>query len=216
MNQQKPQAKAPKAQRDLKQKMNPLEVFRDLQDLTNEEIFKPMVKDMGNQVFGFPRAPLKPMSGELRPGNPLVMKDVYSGKREQDEKLTKQLTFERQLRGEEQSLVNRKQQELTQQIKAIEEEMTRLVAATPKLDNQLKVAAMANTVDANEYTLNFLTHLFQVIKRSRVKIENAGVWLASANNRGAKKGGNVWGQNYKKNKGKYLLSTEHYLQRSAG
>jgi len=53
----------------------------------------------------------------------------------------------------------------------------------------------------------------EFMKSFRKKIEDAQIWLHASNKRAEKK--NFW-STYKKHGSKFLLSPDHYLQRSAG
>ncbi len=198
-----------------KQKVNPLEAIRDANrnslGVINEELVKPLPKDIAKQLFGLtPRS----FSGEINPGESLEMKEVFTGEREKNEETQKKLALERRLREEEKVLVERKTNELRIQIRAIHEEIIKLAEVTPNLSQEIQVAALAAPVAPSEYELNFLQHILEFIRSFRKKIEKASIWMASANRRAAKK--NVWGAHYKKHGAKYLLSGEHYLTRSAG
>jgi nicotinamide mononucleotide adenylyltransferase len=53
----------------------------------------------------------------------------------------------------------------------------------------------------------------EILKSSRQKIDQASVWMGSANKRAEKK--NYWSM-FKKKGSSFLLSPDHYSQRSAG
>jgi len=122
--------------------------------------------------------------------------------------------LEKRLRQEDQRLVERRTGELRLQIQAIHEEIQKAMKVTVSLSQEVEVAAFQAPSSTSIYELHFLEHIFSLISSFRKKIENARVWLSSMNRRAAKK--NMWGANYKKHGAKYLLSGEHYLQRSAG
>ena len=77
-------------------------------------------------------------------------------------------------------------------------------------DIKFKVLFIGDFNKDSEYCRKLLEFIKSFVK----KVEEASVWLHALNKRSAKK--NVWGANYKKFGAKYLLSGEHYLQRSAG
>src|SRR3989344_4099073 len=185
----------------------PLELLREV----GREQIDPIPAEMARQLFGRRE---KNFSGEIMPGEAVEMREVYSGKAQINETLQKQLTLERQLRIEDKVLIERRTNELRIQIKAIHEEIIKLAQVTPQLTQELQVAAFQAPVEPSAYELFFLQRIFEFIKSFRKKIEDANIWLSCANRRARRK--NVWGQNYKKYGAKYLLSGEHYLQRSAG
>lgn len=198
-------------------KINPLEFLRDSISTTAQtignELVKPMGMDIQNQLFGVQNQP-RNYSGELSRGETLHMPGVLSGEQAERQKLQKQIQLERRLRAEESQFVQRRTQELQLQFQSIQQEVTAIAQATPKLTQELSMAVMRPPVDVNTFEIFFIQHIFKVIRDFRMNIENASVWLASVNKRNGKR--NVWGQNYKKYGAKYLLSSEHYSQRSAG
>jgi hypothetical protein len=166
------------------------------------------------QLFGrMPRRETK-FAGEIMPGEALEMNEVYSGKAAENDNLRKAVFLERRMREEDHVLIERRTNELRVQIQAIHEEVIKLAKVTPELSQEIELAAFQAPASPSLYELLFLQKIFEFIKSFRKKIENASVWLSSVNKRSSKK--NMWGQNYKKHGAKYLLSSEHYLQRSAG
>ncbi len=202
----------------LASRANVLESFKDLGGgvgkSVKEDLLSPMSKDFFNQLFKS-RAQNKSFSGEINPGEQMGMKDVFSGNREKEEKLQRQLAMERTLREEERGLFERKMQELGSQLQAIMQEMQAIANTTPQLAQEIKIAAMQAPVNPGIYHLRFFEKLLDFMQAFRKNANEASHWLHAVNARG-KKGGNVWGNNYKKGRGSYLLSSEHYLQRSAG
>ena len=187
------------------------EASRESVNTLKKELVDPFPAEIARQLFARRE---KSFSGEIMPGEAVEMREVYSGKAQKDQLLQKQLILERRLRHEDQVLIERRTNELRIQVKAIHEEVVKLAQVTPQLAKEVQVAAFQVPVEPSSYELFFLQRIFEFIKSFRKKIEDAGVWLASANRRARRK--NVWGQHYKKYGAKYLLSGEHYLQRSAG
>lgn len=179
--------------------------------LANEA--KRLPADFARQLLGMRQ---QPRSGEISPGGSIEMNKVLSGQQEAEEKLRQQLAFERRLRQEEQELRTRKEQDLKLQLSAIMQEIQAIAIETPQLAEELKIAAIQAPANPSIYHVFFFEKILEFIKSFRKKVQNANEWLASANSRAAKKGGNVWGKRYKKHGAKYLLSQEHYLTRSAG
>ena len=106
-------------------------------------------------------------------------------------------------------------QELGGQLQAIMQEMQAIAQTTPQLAQEIKIAAIQAPVNPGIYHLRFFEKLLDFMQAFRKNANEASHWLHAVYARG-KKGGNVWGNNYKKGRGSYLLSSEHYLQRSAG
>jgi len=63
------------------------------------------------------------------------------------------------------------------------------------------------------YHIVFFQKVLEFLTSFRKKIEEAATWLSATNKRAEKK--NYWSM-YKKKGSSFLLSPDHYLQRSAG
>jgi len=167
--------------------------------------------DVMGQVFG-PR-PQKNFSAEFSVGESLEISQVISGEHEKRRKLKMQLVLERKLRIEEEVRTKKKGEELKVQLHALMQEVSVLAETTEGLGQETKVAAMQAPAEPGVYHLIYFEKLLEFIKSFRKKIEDARVWLHATNKRAQKK--NYWSR-YKKHGGKFLLSGEHYLTRSAG
>lgn len=195
---------------------NPLETFKDIGASTAKQMRDEAAKipgDFMEQLLGV-RPFGKSYSGEIEPGEALNINEVFSGKHEEIVRLKKQTTLERRLLEEEKVRVEKKSNELRIQLTMIREEILVLAQKTENLAEETQIAAMQAPIEPGVYHIIFFEKLLEFINSFRKKIEEAGVWLHVVNNRAAKK--NMWGSNYKKHGAKYLLSSEHYLQRSAG
>jgi hypothetical protein len=172
---------------------------------TSDEFFR--------QLLGQQRALQQKRSGELPMGQSIAMKDVMSGDVEKKKQLEDQIFFERRLFNEEKQETSKKLQELQVRLQAIQSEASKMVASTQSLSQEVKIAVMQGSVNASEYQINFYENIIQLIVSFRKKIDNAVVWLQGSNKRAEKK--NYWSQ-YKKKGSSFLLSPDHYSQRSAG
>ena len=176
---------------------------RDLLGETSEEFFRQL---MGNKSE-------KKYSGEIGAGESLEVDEVFSGKAEENKRLKGQLFLEKSLREEERSRMERKSNELKVQLHAIMQEVGILAQTTQGLGQEVEIASMQATVNPGVYHVIFFEKLLEFIKSFRRKIEDSSVWLHSSNKRAMKK--NYWSL-YKQHGSKFLLSPDHYLQRSAG
>ena len=197
-------------------KANPLESLKTLGTSTADKMKEEAARlpeDFMEQLFGI-HAPQKKYSGEIGAGEAIEVNDVFSGQHEELIKLRKQQALEHRLFQEERALIDKKTNDLRLQLKAIQEEILILAKHTEELAEETTVAAMQATVEPGVYHVIFFEKLLEFMKSFNKKIEEAGVWLHASNKRASRK--NAWGANYKKHGSKYLLSGEHYLQRSAG
>lgn len=195
---------------------NPLEALKDIGRSTTNQMRQEVSKlpsDIMEQILGVRPQP-RSFSGEIAAGETLEIREVLSGKHEELIKSRRQSEFLLRLEREEKGILEKKTNELRMQLSAIQEEILTLVQKTENLAEETKVAAMQAPVEPGEYHVIFFEKLLEFIKSFRKKIEEAGVWLQTLNKRIAKK--NAWGARYAKYGAKYLLSGEHYLQRSAG
>lgn len=197
---------------------NVLESLKDIGGSTTksfkEDLIKEGSKDFMNQLFGTkPASWGKSYSGEIAQGENLEIDQVLSGERESNQKLEHQLAMERRLREEEKALLESKGNELKLQLHALMQELAALAKATPKLAREIEIATIQAPTNPGIYHVIFFQKLLEFIKSFREKVEDASIWLHTANKRAEKK--NFW-NSYKKMGGKRLLSSEDYSQRSAG
>lgn len=194
---------------------NPLESIKDIGSKATESIKEDLVKkvpqDFMDQLFG-PRQ--RNYSGEIMAGESLEISEVFTGEHEKNQKLKKQFVYERTLRVQDREQSDRKTTELRLQFKALQEEVLVLAQSTSDLGEETQIAAMQAPIEPGVYHLTFIKNLLEFVKSFRKKIEESSVWMHATNSRAAKK--NAWGEKYKKHGAKYLLSSEHYLSRSAG
>ena len=160
-----------------------------------------------------PQAP-QHYSGEINAGEAVEMNDVLSGRHEEIKQERNQIAFERRMLEQEREKIAQKTNELKMQLKAITDEILKLSQSTNKLGEETKIAVMQAPIEPGIYHLIFFEKLLEFLKSFRKKVDEAGIWLHACNKRASKR--NAWGSNYKKHGAKYLLSGEHYLQRSAG
>jgi hypothetical protein len=195
-------------------KQNVIESIKDIGNSAFDSVKKDILKpeDIMQQLFGTPPQE-KQYTGEIAPGESVELRDVYTGKRDEELKLRQQLVLERKLNEEERIRVEKKSNQLRIQLKAITEEVSRLSQSTQELAQEVNIAAMQAPVEPGIYHLIFFEKLLEFVKSFRKKVEEASVWLCAANKRAQKK--NYW-NTYKKQGAKFLLSADHYLTRSAG
>lgn len=203
-----------KMQKQLRQ-ANVIESFKDLGggvgDSLANDVLKETSAEFMRQLLGL--KPRVKASGEIHRGENLIVGDVLSGKKLEQEKAQKQIRFERRILEEEKTEVEKKNNQLKIQLHAITQEIQAIVAVTPRLARQVEVASLTSAKDPGIYHLIFLEKILEFLKSFKKNIENANAWLAATNKRANKR--NFWNQ-YKVQKGSALLNPETYSQRSAG
>jgi len=112
--------------------------------------------------------------------------------------------------------VNQHTQEVKQAINELKTEIQKLVISTENLDQEITQAAEQNISDTNEYQLNFLQRIRNLITQFRQNIDESCIWLQNFNRKKSRKNA-FWGNvKNKKNGGEqYLFSGEHSVARSA-
>lgn len=169
-------------------------------------------KDFFDQLIGLPKAQKK-VSGEIGAGESIDINEALSGKIEENKKLRAQIALERNLSADEVRLSQEKIANLRVHLQALIAEVAKLAASNLALAQESKVAMLEIPANPGAYHITFFEKLISFMQSFRKKIDEASVWLHSSNKRSEKK--NYWNM-YKKKGSSFLLSPDHYLQRSAG
>jgi hypothetical protein len=193
-----------------------IEGLKDIGTSTAKSFKKDLLSEAPNdffdQILGR-RPPARNYTGEITPGESVEFNEVFSGKRAEEEKLKAQIALERRLSEDEKRMIEKKGNELRLQLNALMQEVLVLAQTTQDIGEEVEIAAMQATANPGIYHIIFFEKLLEFLKSFRKKIESASLWLHSSNSRAEKK--NYWAS-YKKHGSKFLLSPDHYLQRSAG
>jgi hypothetical protein len=141
------------------------------------------------------------------------MGDVMSGKEEENKKLRAQLSYERQLLSDQLRLSNEKSTDLKVQLQAIMQEVQKVAVSSGNLAEATQAAMISAPVEPGIYHIHFFESLLEFLQSFKKRIDLAATWLQGTNKRAEKK--NYW-NTYKKKGSSFLLSPDHYSQRSAG
>jgi hypothetical protein len=117
---------------------------------------------------------------------------------------------------EQNILFDQHQKELTKELQALREEISKLIHSTSNLEKDVANIALAEIPEVSEYQLNFLSRIRIFIATVRKNISTADIWLEAFAAKKKKK--NLFWNNVKnKKKGgeQYLFSNEHSAARSA-
>ena len=203
----------PKNPKDLR-KANVLESLKDIgggaTDSLSRDLLKETTRNFFEQLVG---AREQNYSGEIVPGETVELNEVFSGTREEKKKARVQISLARSLFEEEKVRTEKRTNQLRLQLHALMQEVYSLAQSTQGLGEAVEVASMQAPVNPGIYHVSFFEKLLSFMKSFRKRIENASLWLNTTNSRAEKK--NFW-STYKKHGSKFLLSPDHYLQRSAG
>ncbi|HUC94676.1 MAG TPA: DUF5660 family protein [Candidatus Saccharimonadales bacterium] len=196
-------------------RQNVLESLKDLgSGATNQagDFLKDTSEDFLKELLGLSKPKVK-RSGEINPGESLQMNEVISGKEEENKHLRAQISLERQLSADEKRVSQEKSGELKVQLQALMQEVQKVAASTQNLAEVTQVSMMTAPVEPGIYHISFFQNVLEFLQSFRKRIDYAATWLQSSNKRAEKK--NYWSM-YKKKGSSFLLSPDHYLQRSAG
>ena len=204
-----------KKAQQLRTKQNVLESLKDLgigAGSQTGDFLKNTSEDFFKELMGLSVQKVK-RSGEISPGQSLQMNEVMSGKEEENKHLRAQISLERQLSADEKRVSQDKTNELKVQLQALMQEVQKVAASTQNLAEVTQVTMMTAPIEPGVYHITFFQNVLEFLQSFRKKIDYTAAWLQSSNKRAEKK--NYWSM-YKKKGSSFLLSPDHYLQRSAG
>lgn len=205
-------------QKKLKQKITRQNVLESLKDLgtgavgQTQDLLKGTSEDFFRELMGMGRPQVK-RSGEIGAGESLSMNEILNGREEENKKLRAQISLERQLSSDEKRVSQEKTNQLKVQLQALTSEVQKVAVSTQNLAEQTQVAMIQAPAEPGIYHILFFQNVLEFLQSFRKKIDLAATWLQSSNKRAEKR--NYWNM-YKKKGSSFLLSPEHYLQRSAG
>lgn len=204
-----------KKAQQLRTKQNVLESLKDLgigAGSQTGDFLKNTSEDFFRELMGFPAPKIK-RSGEIAVGESLQMNEVLSGKEEENAHLKAQISLERQLSTDERRVSQEKSNDLKLQLQALMQEVQKVAESTQNLAEVTQVTMMTAPIEPGVYHITFFQNVLEFLQSFRKKIDYTAAWLQSSNKRAEKK--NYWSM-YKKKGSSFLLSPDHYLQRSAG
>jgi hypothetical protein len=204
-----------KKAQQLRTKQNVLESLKDLgigAGSQTGDFLKNTSEDFFKELMGLSVPKIK-RSGEITPGQSFQMNEVINGKEEENKHLRAQISLERQLSVDEKRVSQDKSNELRVQLQALMQEVQKVAASTQNLAEVTQVTMMTAPIEPGVYHITFFQNVLNFLQSFRKKIDYTANWLQSSNKRAEKK--NYWSM-YKKKGSSFLLSPDHYLQRSAG
>jgi hypothetical protein len=197
-------------------KQNVLESLKDLgsgvTDSIKNDLLGQTSQDFFGELLGIPKVQEK-RSGDINAGESIQMSQVLSGKEEENKKLKAQISLERNMAADEKRLSQEAVGQLRVQLQALTHEVQKVAVSTGNLAEAAQVAMIQAPANPGIYHILFFEKVLGFLQSFRQKINEASVWLSSCNKRAEKK--NYWSM-YKKKGSSFLLSPDHYLQRSAG
>lgn len=163
------------------------------------------------------RTDVVPSAGYLRAGVPLSVEQAVSY--EQTEKREEQARQQermlaRQHEEEEQARLKAKQDTVKKAIEDLRESILKIAKSTGNVSHEIEKAAFETPVAPGTYHLSFFEKLRSTLELVKKSLDDSASWLHTMNERN-KKAPFYWAQ-VKKSGTKYMLSSERYMQMSAG
>jgi len=208
-------AEPSKKAKTLIRRQNVLESLKDLGTgvgTQTGDLLKSTSEDFFKELLGMSKTPAK-RSGNLSPGESIHVNPEVATKEEENKKLRAQISLERQLSSDEKSVSIEKSQELKNELQVLMQEVQRASASIQNLAEVTQVTMMAAPIEPGLYHISFFRNFLNFLESFRKRIDLTVTWLQSSNKRAEKK--NYWSM-YKKKGASFLLSPDHYSQRSAG
>ncbi len=158
----------------------------------------------------------QPLSGEISMGEHLDI-DIEIQRREKDI-IKKERSHLEYVRREEQLVFNRKEEQLKEQIKSIQEELKKelekLAEEAGGLVGELEIAVEQTIVSPGTYHLNFFDKIRQLFILLRKRVHESKTWMHTVNSRSSHRSF-YWGS-VGKSGTKFMLSQERYMSTQAG
>lgn len=118
-----------------------------------------------------------------------------------------------QVKSQEKVLFSFADESLKQEINEVRQELAMLIKSMGQVQTQIEAAVMQNIVDPGLYHKNFFANLKAWLYEMQKSLDDASLWLSSANSRKAK--GYFWQQTGKSGT-KYSMSQERQSAMSVG
>lgn len=115
---------------------------------------------------------------------------------------------------QERTIYLQNEQQIKNQIVAIQEEIRVMAKSIGELGKEVQVATMQSVINPGNYHRNFFETLRNLIKTLRLKVTESRNWVAASNARAKQKKG-YWAQ-AKTSGTKFTLSSERYMVTSTG
>lgn len=178
--------------------------------------------DFFNQLLGvsnYENTRQELSSREMKPGEEITLSRVSDRKEEakpeKRSRIAAGIEYHAEVIRNRERMSKRETQEIQYQIQQIINELRRLVSSSDKI---IQMTYGQVTVDltptiVGKYHTNFFAWMLTVIRTARQKVEDSGVWLHVAKNKGSKRG--YWDQ-FKKQGTSFSMSSERMVATQTG
>lgn len=214
-----------KAQRRKKQfvDQNPVENWKDVpagvaRSFIND-VGKAGVSDLWNQLLaggGYEKQSFEQQTGELQEGEELSLAAAkkQETKAPQERAVEPGIDYRRDVLYGERKIAQENTQVIEAKIQEIVIELKRLTASSKILQAEFKeITVEQRTEKPGKYHLSFFEWMLSVVRNARLKVEDAGAWLAATYAKKAKR--NYWAM-FKKHGTTFGLSGERVVATQTG
>lgn len=156
-------------------------------------------------------------SGDLRPGSALSVDAAVSyeeAKKREEQARQQERMIARQHEEEERARLENKHDAVKKEIESLRESILKIAKSAGNVSHEIEKAAFETPVAPGTYHLSFFKKLQSTLELVKKSLDDSASWLHTMNERN-KKTPFFWAQ-VKKSGTKYMLSSERYMQMSAG
>lgn len=187
-----------------------LETLRDLGQSSAKSFKRDLIEEIPHDAAEMIFRPRK-FSGDLKPNESVSFEDREKEIRDFYEKRLRQQDI---VHHQEIEVFSARKQEEKARIEALQAEVIELAKTVDQFNQEVKVAAIQQTVTPGVYHEAFFTKLISFIKSLRQKVDEATTWLGAVNKK-SRKQPYYWTQ-FKSSGTKFMLSQERYMATQAG
>ncbi|MGH7246258.1 MAG: DUF5660 family protein [Candidatus Levyibacteriota bacterium] len=174
---------------------------------------KEAATDFWKQLLGVEEKGKK-ASGDLQEGEELNLAAMQQKQQEkQPAPIRPGIEYAREIIHAGENAMHRANQEINQQVQEIVMELKRLAGSSKVIQKEIDAAIGHTIVNPGKYHVNFLKWLLANIKEARIRVEDAGSWIAAMQGKKRKKG--YWSM-FKKHKTSFALSGERSTATQTG
>ncbi|MBI2430532.1 MAG: hypothetical protein HYV39_00775 [Candidatus Levybacteria bacterium] len=211
--------KKPKQQTTQYVDQNPVEAIRNLgggavKSFAND-VVKEGAKDFWQQLLGNQTKEKKYQdAGDLQEGQDL---DLAQLKKEKRQGVEPGIDYRREILHGSERIAKKESQVVSQQIEMILIELKRLASSSKELEIQFSGVVVEQRIErVGKYHQSFFEWMLVMIQTARMRIEDAGAWLAAMHGKkNKKKSQNYWNM-FKKHGTTFGLSNERVVSTQTG
>jgi hypothetical protein len=193
-------------------------VGKGVKDGLVDDLGKKSTQTFIEQLLGDIEPTSQKKSGDLKPGEEITFgkkkKDISPAETKRKPQIEAGIDYRREILHGGEQIRNRDNQEISQQIKEIMNELQRLVQSSAVLQAEfIDIGVSQKPQNVGKYHQNFFEWMLIVIRSARQKVEDSGAWL---NTMKGKKKQRQYGSMAKKHGTTFTLSNERTVATQSG